>query len=64
MLPQLYELVNAYNPDILWADLADGLGPASYFKSKEFLAWLYNERYIYSIFLCSCTMPDLDKERR
>jgi len=50
MLPQLYELVNAYNPDILWADLIEKLGPASYFKSKEFLAWLYNERYIYIVY--------------
>ena len=36
-------MVNKYNPDILWADSGDALGPGSYIGSQEFLAWLYNE---------------------
>ncbi|XP_063430692.1 alpha-L-fucosidase-like [Mytilus trossulus] len=42
-MPDLYELVSKYKPEIVWADTVDNLGPASYWTSKEFLAWLYNE---------------------
>ncbi|KAK6176150.1 hypothetical protein SNE40_014489 [Patella caerulea] len=41
-LPQLYELVKSYKPDVLWVDVLDkALG--SYWKAQEFLAWLYND---------------------
>ncbi|CAC5367002.1 FUCA [Mytilus coruscus] len=42
-MPDLYELVSKYKPEIVWADMVDDLGPASYWTSKEFLAWLFNE---------------------
>ena len=42
-MPELYELVNRYNPDVLWADSGDALGTGSYIGSQNFLAWLYNE---------------------
>jgi len=40
--PQLYDLVNAYKPDYLWTD-GDWEAKDSYWKSKEFLTWLFNE---------------------
>ncbi len=41
-MPELYELVNTYHPDIVWSD-GDWAGDDIYWRSKEFRAWLYNE---------------------
>jgi alpha-L-fucosidase len=42
MWPQMKELVNKYKPDVFWTD-GDWEGSDSLWKSREFLAWLYNE---------------------
>ena len=50
MVPQIYDLVNTYRPEYIWSD-GEWEAPDTYWKSKEFLAWLYNDRY------GVCTVP-------
>lgn len=40
--PSFYELVNRYQPDLLWAD-GDWIGPWEWWQSRELLAWLFND---------------------
>jgi alpha-L-fucosidase len=41
-LPQAKELNTRYSPDLIWSD-GDWDANSSYWKSPEFLAWLYND---------------------
>ena len=40
--PQMKELINNYQPEVFWTD-GDWDGNDKFWKSKEFLSWLYNE---------------------
>jgi alpha-L-fucosidase len=40
--PQMKDLINTYKPDVFWTD-GDWDASDSVWKSKEFLAWMYNE---------------------
>ncbi len=40
--PQMKDLINTYQPDVLWTD-GDWEASPDVWKSQEFLAWLYNQ---------------------
>lgn len=42
IIPEMKELINQYEPQVLWSD-GDWETTEDYWKSKEFLAWLYSE---------------------
>ena len=43
LMPQLKELVQAYEPSIIFSDGGEWDGSADYLKTKEFLSWLYSD---------------------
>lgn len=43
LIPQLKELVNTYKPSLIFSDGGEWDGSEEYWKTKEFLAWLYND---------------------
>lgn len=42
-LPQLRELVMAYRPSVIFSDAGEWVYDDSFWKTKEFLSWLYND---------------------
>ncbi|XP_037090729.1 alpha-L-fucosidase-like [Pollicipes pollicipes] len=42
-IPELYELVENYKPDVIWSDGSIAAPSSDYWGSKDFIAWLYND---------------------
>uniref|UniRef100_A0A8C3VXL7 Alpha-L-fucosidase n=1 Tax=Catagonus wagneri TaxID=51154 RepID=A0A8C3VXL7_9CETA len=61
IMPELYDLVNRYKPDLIWSD-GEWEGPDTYWNSTNFLSWLYNDSPVKDVVVvndrwgknCSC----------
>ncbi|XP_035733443.1 alpha-L-fucosidase-like [Vespa mandarinia] len=42
IIPEMHELIEMFEPEVIWSD-GDWEATDSYWKSKEFLSWLYND---------------------
>uniref|UniRef100_A0A8C0CIJ8 Alpha-L-fucosidase n=1 Tax=Balaenoptera musculus TaxID=9771 RepID=A0A8C0CIJ8_BALMU len=60
-MPELYDLVSRYKPDLIWSD-GEWECPDTYWNSTNFLAWLYNDSPVKDVVVvndrwgqnCSC----------
>jgi len=43
VVPQLKELINTYKPSLIFSDAGEWDGTEEYWKTKDFLSWLYSE---------------------
>ena len=54
-MPELFDMVKTYKPEYIWSD-GDWTASSDYWDSKQFLAWLFNERYKVLLFLLFCNL--------
>ena len=60
-MPELFELVYNYKPDIIWSD-GSWEANSTYWNSTHFLAWLYNDRLVEYVMLVSSSINDLQSK--
>ena len=44
----MYDYVTKYKPEYIWSD-GSWMAPPEYWTSREWLAWLYNDRFVLSL---------------
>ena len=44
----MYNYVTKYKPEYIWSD-GDWVAPPEYWTSQQWLAWLYNDRFVWGL---------------